>query len=114
VPRPQGRGSIGFQPPVLDAPTINPWTAGDVVPLKFRVSGDTSALQIDSQPVDCTTLEPTGEAPEMISTPGSSTIKKKGDEIRVKWQTDAAWTGTCRRVTVRIPAESDGFAYFSF
>lgn len=104
----------GFRPPVLDAPAINPWIAGHVVPLKFIVNGDTSSLQVDSQPVSCTTLEPTGEAPEMISTPGSSTLKQKGSEFQVKWQTDAAWAGTCRRVTVRIPAESDGIAYFSF
>lgn len=104
----------GFGSPIAAAPLINTWAAGDVVPVKFSVSGSNASMQVDSQTVDCTTLEITGAAPTMISTPGSSTLKQKGNDFRLNWLTDSAWAGTCRRLTVRIPAASDAVAYFWF
>ena len=82
------------------------------IPLKFRLSGNSSSMQIDSQDVDCTTLEITGQAPSTIATEGR--LKKQGDEFNVKWVSDSAWAGTCRRLTLRIPAASNAVAYFSF
>ena len=39
----------------------------------------------------------------------------RGDgRFHVNWKTDAAWAGTCRRLTLRIPAATDAVAYFSF
>jgi Fungalysin/Thermolysin Propeptide Motif./Peptidase propeptide and YPEB domain./Fungalysin metallopeptidase (M36). len=104
----------GFKKPIAAAPTINDWAAGDVVPVKFDVTGSTATMQVDSQSVDCSTLEITGAAPTLISSPGSSTSVRKGDEYRVNWQTDAAWAGTCRRLTVRLPSAADAVAYFWF
>ena len=102
----------GFRSPVLNAPAVNTFDAGDTIPLKFRLSGNSSSLQIDSQDVDCTTLEITGQAPGTIATEGR--LKKQGDEFNVKWVSDDAWAGTCRRLTLRIPAASNAVAYFSF
>jgi hypothetical protein len=102
----------GFRAPVLNAPAVNTFDAGDTIPLKFRLSGNSSSLQIDSQDVDCTTLEITGQAPGPIATEGR--LKKQGDEFNVKWVSDDAWAGTCRRLTLRIPAASNAVAYFSF
>jgi hypothetical protein len=102
----------GFQPPVDDAPAVNSANAGSTIPLKFTLSGAGDPLTIDSQPVDCTSLVPTGEAPASISTTGNPS--KKGDKYHLNWQTDGAWAGTCRRLTIRIPAASDAVAFFDF
>jgi hypothetical protein len=80
------------------------------VPLKFSVAGVPSAL-IDSQDVDCTTLVPTGAAPLAVASPA---FPKKGIEYHVNWKTTGSWAGTCRRLTLRIPAAQDAVAYFSF
>jgi hypothetical protein len=37
-----------------------------------------------------------------------------GSSYHLNWQTDRAWAGTCRRVTLRIPAAADAVAYFRF
>ncbi len=100
----------GFRPPVYDAPIINDVNAGSTVPLKFAVAGVPSVL-IDSQEVDCSTLEPTGAAPVPVASPA---FPKKGSDYHVNWKTSGAWEGTCRRLTVRIPAASDAHAFFNF
>ena len=103
----------GFRPPVLRCARRSiPSMRASTVPLKFRLSGDSSRMQIDSQDVDCTTLEITGQAPSTIATEGR--LKKQGNEFNVKWVSDGAWAGTCRRLTLRIPAASNAVAYFNF
>ncbi len=102
-----------FQPPIAAPPAVNTADAGDVVPVKFTLAGDV-AFSIDSQPVDCTTLVATGEAPSPISSPGGSGAKQKGESYHVNWQTDAGWAGSCRRLTLRVPAASDAVAFFRF
>ncbi len=104
----------GFQQPVKAAPYMNLKDAGDVVPLKFTLTGDTSSMLIDTQPINCSTLEPTGEAPSMVATPGSTSLKVKNKVFQLNWQTDASWVGTCRALTIRIPAQSDAVANFRF
>ena len=101
----------GFRPPVLNAPAINTVDAGDTIPLQFRLSGAGNNPQIDSQDVDCTTLEITGQRPSTIVTEGS---RKTGNDFHLNWVTDDAWSGTCRRLTLRIPAASNAVAYFVF
>jgi len=104
----------GFERPVDAAPALNAVNAGSAVPLKFVLAGMGSALLIDSQPVSCDTLLPTGEAPSPIDSPGATGLSQDGDHYHVNWQTDRAWAGSCRRLTVRIPAASDAVAYFRF
>jgi hypothetical protein len=104
----------GFHPPVEGLPAVNHVNAGATVPVKFTLAGGGDAPLIDSQPVDCNTLEPTGETPAPIASPGNSGLKRRGDEYHVNWKTDGAWEGTCRRLTLRVPAASDPAAYFSF
>lgn len=103
-----------FAPPIEAAPAINAVNAGSTIPVKFTLTGAGSSLAIDSQPLDCTTLEPTGEAPSPLGVPGSTTLLQDGDAFHVNWQTDAAWAGSCRRLTLRIPAAADAVAYFRF
>ncbi len=104
----------GFKSPINPAPSVNSWAAGDVVPVKFTLTGDSSTMVIDSQPVSCSTLEPTGEAPTAVQYAGGTGVKVKAKEFSFNWQTSAGWANSCRRLTVRIPAASDAFAYFSF
>ncbi|HSD66599.1 MAG TPA: M36 family metallopeptidase, partial [Vicinamibacteria bacterium] len=104
----------GFQPPVGNAPAVNQVNAGSTVPVKFTLAGGGDTLLIDSQAVDCTSLVPTGEAPQPIGSPGSTGLSRNGGEYHVDWKTDPSWAGTCRRLTIRIPAASDAVAYFNF
>jgi hypothetical protein len=103
-----------FQPPVEGGGALNLVNAGSTVPVKFTLSGAGANFEIDSQPVECSTLVPTGEAPSPLASPGSNEPKQSGDEYHVNWKTEGAWQGTCRRVTLRIPAANDVFAYFQF
>jgi len=103
----------GFEEPVAGPPEVNAVNAGSTVPVKFTLSGGGS-FDIDTQPVDCLTLVATGEAPQPLATPGTLGLAQQGDEFHLNWQTDAAWAGTCRKLTVRISAPSDAVAYFSF
>jgi extracellular elastinolytic metalloproteinase len=100
-----------FLAPVQDPPAINSRDAGADVPIKFTLSGAGSSWVVDSQPIDCDTLVPTGEAPIVIATGPAA---QSGDRYHVDWATDPAWEGTCRRLTLRIPAATDAVAYFSF
>jgi hypothetical protein len=102
-----------FDPPVADAPTLNEANAGSVVPIKFTLEG-VGTPTIDSQPVDCTTLQPTGVAPSPLDSPGGTGLSQDGDQYHVNWQTSAEWAGSCRRVTLRVPAASNPVAYFRF
>ena len=96
-----------------NAPSVNQVNAGATVPVKFALSGG-DLPPIDSQPVDCTSLVPTGEAPQPVDSPGSTGLSRNGDDYHVNWKTDPMWAGTCRRLTIRIPSASDAVAYFSF
>ena len=101
----------GFRPPVRPAPMVNAVNGGSKVPVKFTLSGVEGIPPIDSQPVDCTTLEATNAAPTPVSSVAS---KRSGDMFQVNWATDASWAGTCRRLTVRLPAAENAVAYFTF
>jgi extracellular elastinolytic metalloproteinase len=97
----------GFGPPIDNAPAVNSVNAGSTVPVKFSLDG--ALVAIDSQPVDCSTLAATGEAPTPLA--GG---KRKGDEYHINWKTDSSWAGSCRKLTVRVPAAANAVAYFEF
>jgi hypothetical protein len=98
----------GFRPPIYGPPVVNVANAGSTVPVKFSVAGG-AVLGVDSQAVGCDDLVPTGEAPAPVTG-----LSLSGGDYRVNWRTDADWSGTCRRLTVRIPAPADAVAYFRF
>jgi extracellular elastinolytic metalloproteinase len=106
----------GFTSPIDAAPGVNAANAGSVVPVKFTVEATSSLTlaDLDSQPVSCSTLEPTGEAPAALDSPGATGLRQDGNAYHINWQTDSTWAGTCRRLTVRLPAASDAIAYFRF
>jgi hypothetical protein len=103
----------GFEAPIDAAPALNAANAGQTIPVKFDLEGE--IVSIDSQSVNCESLEPTGEAPTAIGSPGATGLKTAQEgEYHVNWQTEAAWAGSCRRLTVRLPAAEDAVAFFSF
>jgi len=105
----------GFSSPIAAAPGVNAVNAGATVPVKFTVQAAAPlSLTLDSQEVACSTLVPTGEAAVALDSPGSTGLRQDDDGYHVNWQTDPAWAGTCRRLTVRLPAASDAVAYFRF
>ena len=103
----------GFHPPIADAPVLNEVNAGAVVPVKFTLADGGTPI-IDSQPVDCATLQPTGAAPSPLDSPGGTGLSQNGDEYHINWATSADWAGSCRRVTVRVPAANNPVAFFRF
>ena len=59
--------------------------------MKFTVQATGPvAFSVDSQPVTCSTLVPTGEAPEPLDSPGATGVRQDGDSYHVNWQTDPA------------------------
>jgi hypothetical protein len=101
----------GFKPPVANAPEINRANAGRTIPIKFTLSGAGTDLVIDSQEVDCSTLEPNGDEPERVD---ADHFRRHGDSYQFNWDTRRSWEDSCRRLTIRIPAPSDAYAYFKF
>jgi hypothetical protein len=85
-----------------------------LVSVKFTINGDSSTMLIDTQPIDCTTLEPTGETPITVASFGSTSLSQTGKKFHLNWETNVAWAGSCRSLTVRIPAQSDAVAHFRF
>ena len=101
----------GFSAPVQPAPMVNTVKGGNKVAVKFSLSGVSGIPAMDSQPVDCNTLVPTNQVPTPVA---SASIKRQGNLVQANWGTDASWAGTCRRLTVRLPAAENAVAFFSF
>ena len=59
-------------------------------------------------------LVPTQEEVDIFKEQTREDLKKKGNSYHLNWRTSSAWEGTCRRLTLRIPAAADAVAYFSF
>ena len=113
VPATCSAAAGAFRSPLDQAPSLNDRNAGSSVPVKYAVTGLQAGqtVTLDSEPVDCVTLTPTGPATP-IQTSGEP--KQQGDEYHVNWETDASWAGSCRRLTLRISGASSSVAYFRF
>jgi hypothetical protein len=101
----------GFQG-LSAAPALNTVAPGAHVNLQFSISGLPGPLKIDTQPVSCSTLEPTSEAPLPLSS--DTGLQQAGNNYTLDWRPAKAWQGTCRAVTIRAPAANDPVAYFYF
>ncbi len=104
----------GFQAPIAAAPALNPVPVPttQTIALRFSVTGLVNPLIIDTQQVNCATLEPTSAAPIALSS--SAGLQKTGNNYAIDWRPAKAWAGTCRAVTLRIPAAANPLAYFRF
>jgi hypothetical protein len=115
----------GFFPPV-DNPgsgpkfVFNKVKAGSTVPVKFSLCANQGANVIAagyprSEKVSCDASALIGDDKATV-TPGNSKLVYTAATGRYhyNWQTDKAWGGTCRKLTVRLTDGTDHVAYFNF
>ena len=99
---------------------MNTLQAGRAVPLKFGLGGDLglrvlAAGSPSSVRVACDTQARLDEV-ESTSTAGSSTLSYDSATglYTYVWKTDAAWAGTCRKMTLTLDDGSTHSALFRF
>jgi hypothetical protein len=96
----------GFNKPVANTPTLNPWTAGNNVPLSFSLAGN-QGLSIfapgypQSAEIDCAST-PSLETGDATTSPHGLMYVKGNGRYSYVWQTTAAWAGTCRQLIVKL------------
>src|SRR6266496_3842084 len=101
-------------------PVFNTVNAGRAVPVKFSLGGDqglgifvTAYPRVE--PVGCPT---TGIVDENEATTAGTTsglhYHASSDQYIYVWKTDHEWTGSCRKLIVRLVDGTDHVAYFSF
>ena len=95
----------GFAPPIENLPVMNDDNAGRSIPVKFSLAGfhglDVFAQGFPkSQPIDCSTGAPTGAATP-TSGPGLA-YEPMTDQYNYTWDTNRAWSGTCRQLIVLL------------
>lgn len=105
----------GFLPPVKASPEVTSVRAGSAVPLKFSLAGN-QGIDIlvggspSSTPVDCASLEETGEPTPTASQAGLR-YDEKADQYSYVWKTPKQQSG-CVRVDVALADGSVHDAYF--
>ena len=110
----------GFMPPLLAAPALNAARAGQVLPIKFRVSGDQKLAAVGgafvvSAEVDCGTRQAIGHW--SLATPaGRSTLvhAPATGQLTYPWSVPKEWRGTCRKLALRLVDGSRHYAFFEF
>jgi alpha-tubulin suppressor-like RCC1 family protein len=121
VPYQVGYRFDGFFEPVLNRPSINTWSAGQTIPLKWRLfdanDNNISALSTfvgaGSFPFTCTTVP----APNTNPGSGANTqtgLSYSGDKFQYGWATQKSWAGTCRRFVLRLDDGTFHLADFQF
>ena len=111
----------GFFEPVLNRPAVNHWSAGQTVPIKYRlfdaagnnISSTSTFVGAGSFEFACAAPPPAG------STPGSaagtqSGLVYAGDKFQYGWATQKGWKSTCRRFVLRLNDGSHHLADFQF
>jgi len=111
-----------FKKPVKNPPKINHVHAGQVIPVKFRLNGEETRLDVlgaevaISQRINCTTLEPNTNgdgSPIRTTNNGDLKIKENG-VYKFKWKTRKKWEGKCRQLVLEFDNGETAIAYFSF
>ena len=100
----------GFFAPVANAPELNVARSGSAIPVKFSLGADQGGAIFStgfpvSLHVDCATGTPLDSSP--TTNPGASGLNYDQDaqQYVYVWQTRTSWSGTCRRLVLRL---SDG------
>jgi hypothetical protein len=104
----------GFLSPIGDG--VNAAQANSAVPVKFSLGGDYGMDVIAdgypvSQQVDCTTLEPIGDAQE---TQAAEDLVIEDGQYKYVWKTKKPWAGTCRTLTIQLVDNTVHTALFQF
>jgi hypothetical protein len=113
-------GFTGFRPPVDNPPTLNVDNAGRTIPVKWglRTAGGATYTNLNgvqaifSRQIRCPSggTDPvSGDVPV-----GLSGLRINGGDFQFNWATDRAWSGTCRRLFIRLSDGTTPFADFQF
>jgi hypothetical protein len=110
----------------LDAtPALNKAKAGNKLDVRFDVTAPASSGSAfvagypQSQQIDCTTLAPVANSQTAATDPTSGATYNAGNSrYTYRWQTDAAWAGTCRQLIAKfdptLPGYGGGTVVYNF
>jgi hypothetical protein len=94
--------------------------AGSAIPLKFSLSGD-QGLAIfmtgypRSEKVSCSNVAVMDDVTETVTAGNSSlSYDATADQYNYVWKSEKAWSGTCRKLTLRLVDGKEYIAYFNF
>jgi hypothetical protein len=110
----------GFFSPVDNQPTFNRTKAGSAIPVKFSLGGNhgpniVAAGYPASQQLACNTSAAVDDI-EQTTTAGASGLSydAAAGQYTYTWKTDKAWSGSCRKLIVRLNDGTDHVAMFTF
>ena len=99
---------------------FNQTNAGKAVPVRFSLNGyqGLSILMAGypaSQAVNCSSASGIDTIEETV-TAGNSSLSYDAttDRYSYIWKTDKTWTGTCRKLTMKLTDGTEHVAYFKF
>jgi len=114
------RGFYPFPEPEQEDPALNTAKAGSAVPLKFSLGGDQGLNVIKagypaSRPLDCEQMNPRGDL-EPVPSSGNSGLSydPQNETYTYVWETDPAWAGTCRVLSLRLTDGTEHLVAFQF
>jgi hypothetical protein len=107
----------GFFAPIDNGGVYNSVKAGQIVPVRFSLSGDLgldvlAAGSPSSRPVACAS-DNTSDPVEETLTAGASGLSYANGHYTYAWKTDETWTG-CRMLTVTLTDGVSHTALFKF
>lgn len=99
----------GFGSPIANHPAVNVIKAGQAVPVKFSLGGD-HGLDVllggiaNSTAIGCGTGLALDMSELAVSNPGASqfTYDPQTTTYQFNWKTEKSWSGSCRRLLVRL------------
>jgi len=119
-PLPRAYTLSGFFRPVDNPPTLNVVKAGRAVPLKFSLGGD-EGLDIfaegypKSRQIDCSSSASLDGIEQTLSAGHSGLFyDATTDRYTYVWKTKEEWSGTCRRLVLKLDDGSVHRANFKF
>ena len=103
----------GFFPPIRNLPAMNKAKAGSAIPVKFSLGGDYGQdIFAEGYPMSYALDCDSGETDDAMATetPGGSELQYDAyeDQYVYVWDTDKAWSGSCRQLVIEF---YDGAAY---
>ena len=110
-------GFSGFRPPISNPPILNIDNAGRTIPVKWGLTqaggaySNLDAVQaIWSTGITCPNSGATTTAGDVPI--GLSGLKITGGDFQFNWATDRSWSGTCRRLYIRLSDGTTPYADF--
>jgi hypothetical protein len=99
---------------------FNQTNAGKAVPVRFSLNGYQGMNILAtgypaSQAVNCASASTVDTIEETVTAGNSSlTYDPTTDRYSYIWKTDKAWSGTCRKLTIKLTDGTDHVAHFKF